>query len=42
MAGTWTDFSAPSAISADTMLLLTDGTVLVHNADRPGSTGVGG
>jgi hypothetical protein len=36
MAGTWTTFNVPQtsgAFNADTMLLLTDGSVLVHNAD---------
>src|SRR3954462_2864330 len=35
MTGTWNTFNAPSGVSADTMLLLTDGTVLVHDANRP-------
>jgi hypothetical protein len=35
MSGTWNTFSAPSGVKADTMLLLTDGTVLVHDANRP-------
>ncbi len=35
MTGTWNTFSAPSGVKADTMLLLTDGTVLVHDANRP-------
>ncbi len=35
MAGTWNTFNAPSGVKADTMLLLTDGTVLVHDANRP-------
>ena len=35
MAGTWNTFNAPSGVNADTMLLLTDGTVLVHDANRP-------
>jgi hypothetical protein len=42
MAGTWNNFNAPSGVSADTTLLLTDGSVLVHNADFPGSPGTGG
>ena len=35
MSGTWNTFNAPSGLNADTMLLLTDGTVLVHDANRP-------
>ena len=35
MTGTWNTFNAPSGLNADTMLLLTDGTVLVHDANRP-------
>ncbi|WP_425955152.1 hypothetical protein [Xylanimonas sp. McL0601] len=35
MAGTWGTFNAPSGVSADTMVLLTDGTVLAHDANRP-------
>jgi hypothetical protein len=35
MSGTWNTFTAPSGVSAGTMLLLTDGTVLVHDANRP-------
>lgn len=35
MAGTWNSFNAPSGVRADTMILLTDGTVLVHDANRP-------
>ena len=35
MSGTWNTFSAPSGVKAGTMLLLTDGTVLVHDANRP-------
>jgi hypothetical protein len=35
MTGTWNTFNAPSGVSADTMLLLTNGTVLVHDANRP-------
>src|SRR5665811_712756 len=35
MTGTWNTFNAPSGVKADTMLLLTDGTVLVHDANRP-------
>src|ERR1700674_4232361 len=42
MAGTWNNFSAPSGVSADTTLLLTDGSVMVHNPDFPGSLGTGG
>src|SRR5438552_3864031 len=42
MAGKWSTFSAPSGVSADTMILLTDGSVLVHNADFPGKPGNGG
>jgi hypothetical protein len=42
MAGKWSTFSAPPGVSADTMILLTDGSVLVHNADFPGSPGTGG
>ena len=43
MAGTWNTFNAPSGLNADTMLLLTDGTVLVHDANRPSlSQNVGG
>lgn len=34
MAGTWTTFNPPQAsFDADIMILLTDGSVLVHNAD---------
>ena len=35
MSGTWNTFNAPPGLNADTMLLLTDGTVLVHDANRP-------
>lgn len=35
MAGTWQTFNAPSGVLADTAILLTDGTVLVHDANRP-------
>jgi len=42
VAGTWINLSTPAGVSADTMLLLTDGSVLVHNADRPGAPGTGG
>jgi hypothetical protein len=35
MAGTWNTFTAPSGVLADTMLLLTDGDLLVHDANRP-------
>lgn len=35
MTGSWNTFNAPSGVLADTMLLLTDGTVLVHDANRP-------
>lgn len=35
MAGTWQSFNAPSGVLADTAILLTDGTVLVHDANRP-------
>ncbi|MDT4972806.1 MAG: hypothetical protein QOG22_2949 [Pseudonocardiales bacterium] len=42
MAGTWQTFTAPSSVSADTMLLLTDGSVLVHNADGTSGKGTGG
>lgn len=35
MAGTWRTFNAPSGVNADTMVLLTDGSVLVHDANRP-------
>src|SRR5664280_2565298 len=35
MAGSWQTFNAPSGVSADTAILLTDGTVLVHDANRP-------
>ncbi len=35
VTGSWNTFNAPSGVSADTMLLLTDGTVLVHDANRP-------
>lgn len=35
MAGTWQSFSAPAGVLADTAILLTDGTVLVHDANRP-------
>ena len=37
MAGTWKSFNAPSGVSADTMILLTDATVLVHDANRQGT-----
>jgi hypothetical protein len=40
MAGSWTTFSAPSGVKAGSMLLLSDGSVLVHDANRP-SLGVG-
>ncbi len=34
MAGKWTTFNPPQAsFNADIMILLTDGSVLVHNAD---------
>ena len=42
MAGSWSYFTAPTGVSADTMILLTDGSVLVHNADYPGKPGTGG
>ena len=42
MVEKWTLFNAPSGVSADTVILLTDGSVLVHNADFPGSPGTGG
>lgn len=32
MAGTWNNFTAPSGVAADTSILLTDGSVLVHDA----------
>lgn len=32
MAGTWDSFNAPTGFNADTMILLTDGSVLVHDA----------
>jgi hypothetical protein len=32
MPGTWHTFAAPSHVNADTMLLMTDGSVLVHNS----------
>jgi len=35
MAGSWTTFSAPSGVKAGSMLLLTDGSVLAHDANRP-------
>jgi hypothetical protein len=35
MTGTWNTFTAPSGVKADTMLLLTDGDVFVHDANRP-------
>jgi hypothetical protein len=35
MSGNWNTFNAPSGVRAGTMLLLTDGTVLVHDANRP-------
>jgi hypothetical protein len=35
MTGSWNTFNAPSGVSADTMLLLTDGSVFVHDANRP-------
>ena len=35
MSGTWKTFSAPAGVMAGTMLLLTDGAVLVHDANRP-------
>ena len=34
MAGLWASFTAPTSVNADTMLLLTDGSVLVHDADQ--------
>ena len=34
MAGTWDSFNAPSGMDADTMILLTDGSVLVHDSDQ--------
>ena len=34
MAGNWDSFSAPSGVAADTMILLTDGSVLVHDAGQ--------
>lgn len=38
----WQYFNAPQDVSADTMLLLTDGSVLVHDAnDAPHPTGTG-
>jgi hypothetical protein len=42
MVGTWTTLNAPPGVSADTMLLLTDGSVLVHNATGPAGPGTGG
>ncbi len=42
MAGTWVNFKAPTNVSADTAILLTDGTVLIHNSDFPGAPGTGG
>ena len=42
MTGTWQTFNAPSGVSADTMLLLTDGSVFVHNADGTSGAGTGG
>ena len=35
MAGTWADLSNQPGASVDTMLLLTDGTVLAHEFDSP-------
>src|SRR5689334_8391269 len=35
MSGTWGSFTAPAGVLADTAILLTDGTVLVHDANRP-------
>lgn len=34
MAGTWSSFNAPSGVNADTTILLTDGSVLVHDAEH--------
>jgi len=34
MAGSWDSFNAPTGVNADTMLLLTDGSVMVHDADQ--------
>ncbi|HEV3385567.1 MAG TPA: hypothetical protein VG097_12190, partial [Gemmata sp.] len=42
MAGNWIYFNAPQGVSADTSILLTDGSVLIHNADYPGNPGTGG
>src|SRR5262249_3629459 len=42
MAGSWSTFTAPPGVSADPMLLLTDGSVLVHNADGTSGAGTGG
>src|SRR5438045_1816973 len=41
MAGSWQTFTAPSGVSADTMLLLNDGSALVHNADGTSGSGAG-
>ena len=38
MTGTWNTFTAPSGCNADTMLLLTDGSVLVHDSNRPSAS----
>ncbi|MGH6835062.1 MAG: choice-of-anchor D domain-containing protein [Methylocella sp.] len=35
MAGTWADLSKQPGASVDTMLLLTDGTVIAHQSDSP-------
>ena len=35
MAGTWADLSKQPGASVDTMLLLTDGTVIAHESDSP-------
>src|SRR3569833_525598 len=42
MPGSWVSFNAPAGGSADTMRLLTDGSVLVHNADGRAGPGLGG
>ena len=42
MPGTWHTFNAPANVSADTMLLMTDGSVLVHNANGSSGSGTGG
>jgi hypothetical protein len=35
MAGTWADLAKQPGASVDTMLLLTDGTVIAHESNSP-------